>query len=167
MRARLTRRIVEAWRKGESGDAMTLPVVIVSLLVAQGPLAQSVTREAQQLAQQTYDPHGHWEEVPVRSPTLVWVGIGLTALGVVITVAAVTWDQQSDLSEESPNTRLNRDLAPCRTDPDATDLPIADCQVNVPLLATGLALTGAGGGLILWGAQPASMHPAVGFRVRF
>ena len=143
---------------------MTLPVVLMLAVTAQGPIAASVQKEARALA----TPHDHYEDVPLRSPTLVWVGVGVLAIGILAAIAATTVEQQSDLDEEAPNVRLNSDLAPCRTDPDDTNLPIADCKVNIALLTTGLALTGAGGALILYGSQPVSTHgPSVQFRVRF
>ena len=144
---------------------MMLPIVLVAALLAQGPIQTSVTREAKRLAQ--YPPAGHWEKQPIRSPTFVWVGIGLVTLGSIAAIVAVTAAQQSDLSAEQLNVRLNRDLAPCGSDPDTTNLPIADCQPNYGLLWIGVGLQGAGAAMILYGSRPAPMGPAVTWRVRF
>jgi hypothetical protein len=110
---------------------------------------------------------GYWQEQPVKNPTLVWVGIGLVAVGTLALIGSLTVYQQSDLSEEQPNVRLNLHLAPCRTDPLDTDLPIADCKPHYGLMTAGIAMQGAGAGLILWGAQPAPKSPALQFRIRF
>jgi len=147
-----------------------MPTVLVLAMLAQGPLpgpiATSAHREAVQLARQ-YSAPGHWEKVPIRSPTFVWVGIGLVAIGSVAAIMAVTAAQQSDLSAEEINVRVNRDLAPCGSDPNETHLPIADCKPNYPLLWIGVGLQAAGGAMILYGSRPAPMGPSVGFRVRF
>jgi hypothetical protein len=143
-----------------------MPTVLVLALLAQGPIQASATREAAALARQ-YTTAGHWEKVPIRSPTFVWVGVGLVAIGSVAAIVAVTSQQQSDLSEEQNNVRLNRDLAPCGSDPDTTNLPIADCKPNYPLLWIGVGLQAAGGAMILYGSRPAPMGPSIGFRVRF
>ena len=141
-----------------------LSAVLVLSLTAQGPIAASLERQAARLA---HDPSGHYEEQPIKSPTFVWIGIGLAAVGIVVSIASMTWEQRSDLSEENINTRLNLDLAPCNTDPDETTLPIADCKTNYPLLSLGLGLTGAGGAMIVYGSQPVPAHPALRVRVRF
>jgi len=142
------------------------PTLLVLVLFAQGPIQTSVTREADQLAHQ-YGQSGHWEKVPVRSPTFVWIGIALVTVGTVASVLAVTTEQHSDLSKENINVRVNRDIAPCGSDPDTTRLPIADCKPNYPLLGIGIGMQAAGGAMILYGSRPAPMGPSVGVRVRF
>lgn len=143
-----------------------IPTVLILAVLAQGPIATSASREGAALARQ-YTTAGHWEKVPIRSPTFVWVGIGLVALGSVAAIISVTSAQQSDLSAEEINVRVNRDLAPCGSDPNQTHLPIADCKPNYPLLWIGVGLQAAGGAMILYGSRPAPMGPSVGFRVRF
>lgn len=145
---------------------MTSTILVLALL-AQGPLQTSATRETAALAHQYARPVGHWEKVPVRSPTFVWVGIGLVVIGSVAAIVSVTAAQQSDLSAENINVRLNRDLAPCGADPNETRLPIADCKPNYPLLWIGVGLQAAGGAMILYGSRPAPMGPSLRFRVRF
>ena len=145
---------------------MMLPSVLVLAVLAQGPIQASVTREARQLAQQ-YPGGGHYVDQPIRSPTFVWIGIGLVTVGTVAAILAVTSEQHSDLSNEQINVRINRDLAPCGSDPDTTRLPIADCKPNYPLLGIGLGMQGAGAAMILYGSRPVPMGPALQFRVRF
>ena len=141
------------------------PLLLVVLL-AQSPIQASLTREANRLAQTPYSG-GHWEDQPIKSPTFVWIGIGLVAVGTLAAILAVTSEQHSDLSNEQINVRINRDLAPCGSDPDTTRLPIADCKPNYPLLGIGLGMQGAGAAMILYGSRPAPMHPALTWRVRF
>ena len=130
-----------------------------------GPLQASLQKEAARLA---HDPPGHWEERPITSPTFVWIGIGTLALGTFAVLAALTFKQQSDLSQEHPSTRLGRDLAPCNTDPEKTAKPIADCKTHHPLLAAGISLQGAGAAMIIYGARPLpAPSPALTVRVRF
>ena len=145
---------------------LLLVLAVASPAVAQGPLATSARQEAARLADQQY-AYGHYENVPIKSPTFVWIGIGLVAIGIAAALASTTWEQRSDLSQEDINTRVNRDIAPCGSDPDTTVLPIADCEVNTPLLAIGLGVAGAGGALILYGSQPVSHSPAIRFTVKF
>ena len=152
-------------RVSRKGDYAMMPSVLVLAMLAQGPIQMSLEREAVRLAQ--YGQVGHWEKHPIRSPTFVWVGIGLVTLGSIAAIVAVTAAQQSDLSAEQLNVRLNRDLAPCGSDPDTTNLPIADCQPNYGLLWIGVGLQGAGAAMILYGSRPAPMGPSVRFRVRF
>ena len=140
------------------------PLLLVVLL-AQSPIHASLTREANRLAQ-TYGG-GHWEDQPIKSPTFVWIGVGLVAIGTVAAILAVTSEQHSDLSNEQINVRINRDLAPCGSDPDTTRLPIADCKPNYPLLGIGLGMQGAGAAMILYGSRPAPMTPTLSWRLRF
>lgn len=89
----------------------------------------------------------------MRNKLVFWLGVGGVVAGSMFVIASTTWAQKSDLSREDPNTRLNRDLAPCRTDPASTRLPLADCQVNHPLLWLGLGVTGAGlAGMVIGGS---------------
>ena len=141
------------------------PLLMVVLL-AQGPIQASLSREAVRLAQYG-QPAGHWEDQPIKSPTFVWIGVGLVAIGTVAAILAVSSEQHSDLSNEQINVRINRDLAPCGSDPDTTRLPIADCKPNYPLLGIGLGMQGAGAAMILYGSRPAPMHPTLTWRVRF
>lgn len=143
-----------------------MPTLLVVAMLAQGPIQTSARREAIALGQYG-QPAGHWEKQPIRSPTFVWVGIGLVTLGSIAAIVAVTAAQQSDLSAEQLNVRLNRDLAPCGSDPDTTTLPIADCRPNYPLLWIGVGLQGAGAAMILYGSRPASMGPSIAYRIRF
>lgn len=146
-----------------------MPTILVLVVLAQGPIQNQVTHEARALASQKNagDQYGHWEERPIKSPTFVWIGIGLVAIGTVASILAVTSEQHSDLSHENINVRINRDLAPCGTDPAQTRLPIADCKPNFPLLGIGLGMQGAGAAMILYGSQPASYGPSLKFKVRF
>lgn len=140
--------------------------LVLAVVLAQSPIQASVTREANRLAQYT-QPAGHWEDQPIKSPTFVWIGVGLVAIGTVAAILAVTSEQHSDLSNEQINVRINRDLAPCGSDPDTTRLPIADCKPNYPLLGIGLGMQGAGAAMILYGSRPAPMRPTLTWRVRF
>ena len=89
----------------------------------------------------------------MRSPAMFWSGVALVATGAVVSVSAVTWAKQSDLSHEDVNTRLNRDIAPCGTDPTVTRLPVADCKPNTGLLVLGSGLAVGGGLLMIIGGQ--------------
>ena len=92
------------------------------------------------------------EPLPERKTTyerkLFWLGLGLALTGAVLTGLAVTSERESDLSNENPNARLNVHLAPCGTNPEDTNLPIADCKVHEGLLYFGLGVTAAGTGLV-------------------
>jgi len=151
---------------------MTRVLLVLVLLSAQpvaaGPLARSVA--AARFPAEQYQAHGH---DGMRSPLLFWIGVALVSGGVVASVGALTWEQQSDLSLEDPSTRLGRDLAPCGTDPAVTHKPIADCKVNQPLLWLGTGLEAAGGVLMFTGSRASpsigwSGHAVrAGVRVRF
>jgi len=87
----------------------------------------------------------------MRSQALFWSGVTLAGVGTFMSVAAVTWDQDSDLSLENQNTRLGRDLAPCGT--TRTLLPIADCKPNSTLLWLGAGMAVGGGLMMIIGGQ--------------
>jgi hypothetical protein len=144
-----------------------MPTLLVVALLAQGPIAVSATREARALAEKPQTAAGYWAERPIRSPTFVWIGIGLVAVGSVAAILSVTSEQHSDLSDEQINVRINRDLAPCGSDPDTTNLPIADCKPNYPLLSIGVGMQAAGAAMILYGSRPVTLGPSVAWRVRF
>jgi hypothetical protein len=98
-------------------------IILTAIPVAaqDGPIARSVARQyARPDVTTTYSTE-------MRSPALFWAGAALVAAGAVVSVAGFTWERESDLSLEDPNTRLGRDLAPCRTDPSATRL---DCRLQ-------------------------------------
>jgi len=138
----------------------TLTIVLAMVIglpapgLAQGPLAAQARAAAVALElERAGDPGLVVLRTDMEHPTLFWIGVGLLAGGVLAMVAAVTWDQESDLSNEYRTTRLGTDLAPCGTDPIDTLLPIAECKVNTGLLWVGGGLTTIGGGLMVYGGQ--------------
>jgi hypothetical protein len=145
----------------------TLLVLLLSTPVAaqDGPIARAVKAQyARPDMTTTYTTE-------MRSPVLFWSGLAIVSAGVFITVAGITWEQDSDLSRENPNTRLWRDLAPCGT--ERTLLPVADCKPNASLLWLGSAMEVGGGIMMVVGGQtvqvtsvgPHSM--AMAMRVKF
>jgi hypothetical protein len=149
---------------------MKLITLVVGLLLAtpaaaqDGPIARAVKQYGQAPPTTTYSTQ-------MRSPAMFWSGVALVAGGAVITVAGVTWAQESDLSLENPDTRLGRDLAPCGTDPARTSQPIADCRPNTGLLLLGSGLAVGGGLLMIVGGQTVQITQlgprSVAVRVRF
>ena len=97
-----------------------------------------------------------------------WTGVGLLAAGIVGMVAAVTWERESDLSDEYRTVRLGRDLAPCGTDPIDTILPIAECQVNAGCLGRRRRRDDRRRADVVWRApdptRPARIRPGSGTR---
>jgi hypothetical protein len=146
----------------------TLLVLLLSAPVAaqDGPIARAVKKQYARpdLTTTTYSTQ-------MRSPVLFWSGLAIVSAGVFVTVAALTWDQESDLSQEDLNTRLGRDLAPCGT--ERTVLPVADCKPNTGLLWLGASMEVGGGIMMVVGGQTVqivSVGPhatAVRMRVRF
>jgi len=125
-------------------QALTVPAS------AQGPIARSVTAAAAKAAQY---PRTTTYSTGMRSPAMFWSGATLVATGAIVDIAAVTWAKDSDLTHEDVNTRLNRDIAPCGTDPTVTRLPVADCKPNTGLLILGSTLAVGGGLLMVIGGQ--------------
>lgn len=142
----------------------TLVLLALATPVSAGPLLDSAKRQYA-----TPPPPGYYS-TEMASPLLFWTGAALVAGGTVAIVASLTWAQESDLSLESPNTRLGRDLAPCGTDPTRTRQPVADCKTNVGLQVFGI-LTSAGGGVLMavggQRVQIVSSPSRVGVRVRW
>jgi hypothetical protein len=116
---------------------------------AQGPIAESAARQYKD----NKTPTGFYYEEDMKHPMIFWAGAGLAGIGVLGALAAVTTRRDSDLSEEDPNTRLGRDLAPCGTSPKRTPLPIADCKVNAPLLTIGIVSASAGVLMMVYGGR--------------
>jgi len=102
-----------------------------------------------------------------KSRTAFWVGLGLVGAGTTLAVLSATALQSSD-----PAGPL---AVPCGTDPVlAQGRPIAPCIVNHAVLATGLALTGGGATLMIYGGRtvevivaPTFTSSAVAVRLRF
>jgi hypothetical protein len=151
---------------------MTMPKLLTTLLVwllatpvaaQDGPIARAV--------KQYGPPTTTTYSTRMRSPVMFWSGVGLVAGGAIVSIAAVTWAQDSDLSLEDRNTRLGRDLAPCGTEPSVTRLPIADCKSNTGLLLLGSGLAVGGGLLMIIGGQTVQITQigprAFAARIRF
>jgi hypothetical protein len=146
------------------GLTIALVLLLSTPVAAQdGPIARAVKQYGQQ--------HTTTYSTQMRSPLLFWSGVALVAGGAVVTIAGVTWEQQSDLSLENANTRLGRDLAPCGTDPNVTRLPVADCKTNTGLLLLGSGMAVGGGLLMIIGGQTVQITQigprAFAARIRF
>lgn len=141
-----------------------LVLALATPAAAQGPIARSVTKQADELATKTYRKE-------MREPILFWTGAALVGAGALTGIAALTWERESDLELEHRNTRLGRDLAPCGTSPQRTTLPIADCKIHEGLLWFGASMLVGGGVLMLVGGQEVQVvevGPAsAALRVRF
>ena len=144
--------------------ATTLLVLALAAPAAaqDGPIARAVAQ---------YPAPGTTYSTEMRSPALFWSGTALVAGGTIAVVASMTWQQQSDLSAENPNTRLGRDLAPCGTDPSRTRLPVADCKNNTGLQVFGILVSAGGGVLMAYGGQRVQIVQlgphALAARIRF
>jgi len=124
---------------------IALVLLLASPAAAQdGPIARAVKQYGQPTTTYT---------TQMQSPALFWSGAALVAGGTIAIVASLTWQQQSDLSLENPNTRLGRDLAPCGTDPSRTRLPVADCKTNTGLQVFGILVSAGGGAMMAYGGQ--------------
>jgi hypothetical protein len=148
-----------------------LVIILIILIIPtsgaaqDGPIAAAVKQYGQE------HTHRRHRDTEMRSPMLFWSGVVLASAGVVSSVAALTWAQQSDLSQENINTRLGRDLAPCGSDLNNTRRPVADCKVNAGLLALGVGMLAGGATLMIIGGHPVhvvDMGPrAFAARIRF
>ena len=102
-----------------------------------------------------------------RSRVAFWTGLGLVGAGTTLAVLSATVLQSSDSSSAF--------AVPCGTDPVlAQGRPIAPCIVNHAVLATGLALTGGGATLMIYGGRtvevivaPTFTSSTVAMRLRF
>jgi hypothetical protein len=143
---------------------LLLVLALATPAAAQGPIARSVTRQAEELTTKRYRKE-------MREPVLFWTGVALVGAGALTGIAALTWERESDLELEHLNTRLGRDLAPCGTSPQRTTLPIADCKIHEGLLWFGASMLVGGGILMLVGGQEVQVvevGPAsAALRVRF
>jgi hypothetical protein len=108
----------------------------------------------------TPPPVIHYE---MRSKALFWTSLGMVAGGGALIVGSMTWAQSS--AETSYVT------LPCGTDPYfAQRMPIAACEVNRPLLASGISLVGSGVGLMIYASHKVAIGSdgrQVTVRVRF
>ena len=102
-----------------------------------------------------------------RSRLAFWTGLGLVAGGSTLAVLSATVLQSSDNAFPI--------ALPCGTDAViAQGRPIAPCVVNHAVLATGLALTGGGATLMVYGGRtvevivaPGVASSTVAIRLRF
>ena len=148
--------------------SLTLPAPVLAqqgrptlLAQAQAETARLAASDARQLVV---------IESRMEHPILFWTGVGLLTIGVLSMLGAVSWAQESDLSNEFQGVRLGTDLAPCGTSVDATRLPVAECKVNDELFWLGTGLTAIGGGLMIFGGkqiETVQRKPLISASVRF
>lgn len=110
-----------------------------------GPIARSVQRQADTLAQSSTRTYS----TEMRSPVMFWTGVALVTGGAIADVGALTWAEESDPNHMDPGVRY----APCGTDPAVTRLLVAPCKANTGLLVLGSALAAGGGVLMVIGGQ--------------
>jgi hypothetical protein len=134
-----------------------VPVLLLTAVIAQGPIETSLAREAVTLAQTTTTPPPAPPR-PHRKLTF-WTGIGLVGAGALAQVLAVTTEQQSEIPSPQhggpgysaslqPYINNVNGFAPCGTAFDSTTRPIAPCKAHKSLLYTGAGVTGTGVALI-------------------
>jgi hypothetical protein len=151
-------------------------VTLLVLAIATPALAQTPIKEtvivSTDLAPDRENEYDHAGHHHTRDQVIFWTGISMIALGTLAAIGAVTWAQESDLSEEFKSVHLGRDILPCGTDPENATMPIAECKTNTPLLWIGTGLAAAGGGLVSFAMvtdphNSAQHAPMLRVRVRF